>query len=343
MKNKRKHINLEERIKIENWLEVGIKQNKIAELLNRSKSTISKEIKRGMVLNKKTNKYEYIAIKANHKAYLRQYWKKKNSLKLSQDINLRNYVEKRIEKGWSPETISKRIKEKHHNFKYISPKAIRKYINKRSPSLIRYFFWERNNRKRGRKRKNQSFLNDRNRLTILDRNRLFPNLNKEYGYWEMDFIVSSFDSSVLLVLVEKKTKYTLIKKLENRKNFLVNKEVFSLLKDYSVLSITTDNDIAFTKYKDLERLLNINIFFTNPYASWEKGLVENTNRWIRQFIPKKTNISLLSDKYISKIEKWLNNWPRLILNSDTPWELFSFYQFNVMINSLLIDLPERVG
>ena len=208
MKNKRKHINLEERIKIENWLEVGIRQNKIAELLNRSKSTISKEIRRGMVLNKKTNKYEY---------------------------------------------------------------------------------------------------------------------------------------SVLLVLVEKKTKYTLIKKLENRKNFLVNKEVFSLLKDYSVLSITTDDDIAFTKYKDLERLLNINIFFTNPYASWEKGLVENTNRWIRQFIPKKTNISLLSDKYISKIEKWLNNWPRLVLNSATPRELFSFYQFNVKINSLLIDLPERVG
>jgi IS30 family transposase len=70
-------------------------------------------------------------------------------------------------------------------------------------------------------------------------------------------------------------------------------------------------------------------------------LVENSNKWIRDFIPKKTNLSLLSDEYIDKIEKWLNNRPKLVLNGWTAYEVFYFEKYNVNISSSLIDLPEK--
>ncbi len=90
-------------------------------------------------------------------------------------------------------------------------------------------------------------MQDRERKGLEDRENLFPGFEKEFGHWEMDFIVSKESKYSLLVLVERKSKYVKIRLIENRKNFLVNEEVFSLLKNEKVLSITTDNDIAFSK------------------------------------------------------------------------------------------------
>jgi len=340
--NKGKHLTFEDRYVIEKMLKAKRKQKTIAEVLKISESAVSKEIKRGSVINKKTGKKEYIAIKAQHKAYLRQYWKKKNCLKVVSDVNLLKFIEKRIEKGWSPETISERIKEKHNNFENISAKAIRKYLEKGAPRLLRFLYWNRNHKKRGPKPKKTSYLQDKQRKTLTTRAVIYPNLDNEFGHWEMDFIVSKHNKYVLLVLVEKKTKYTLIKLLKNRKNTLVNKKVFSILKNFKVLSVTTDNDIAFSKWKDLENILNTNIFFTDPYCSWQKGLVENTNKWIRQFIPKRTDLSKLNDKYTRNIQDWLNHWPKIVLNGSTPYEALYFESNHVKISSLLVDLPKKI-
>jgi len=345
--NKRKHLIYKERIKIENWLEVNITQKEIAKRLNRGESTISEEIKRGMVFNKKKAKKEYKADKAQHKAYVRQYWKKKESLKLTkiQSKSLVKEIEKRIITGQSPESISGWIK-KHKDEKiksnYLSPKAIRKYIDKCRSSLERHLFWNRNNKKTGPKPKKTSYLQDKQRKTMTTRAIIHPYMENEFGHWEMDFIVSKHNKYVLLVLVEKLTKKVLIKKLKNRKNTYVNKMIISMLKHQVVKSITTDNDIAFSKWKDLENTLNINIFFTNPYHSWEKGLVENINRWIRQFIPKKTDLSQISDEYIKSIENWLNNIPRKIIDFQTSDEYYYFLKNNVRISSIIPSLPERV-
>jgi len=342
--NKRKHINLEERRKIEAWLEVNITQKEIAKKLKRSTSAISKEIKNNSVVNQKTNKKEYIAKKANLKAYVKQHRKKIECFTLSKlkHSKLRKFVELRIVEGWSPEQISSYTENERNNLEYVSAKSIRKWINKRRPNLERYLFWNRSNMKTGPKRKKTKFLEDKERKTMEDRDLLFPEFKLEFGHWEMDFIVSKYNSYVILVLVESLTKITKIKLLENRKNDYVNEAIFSILKDEIVLSITTDNDIAFQHWKDIEKQLNTNIFFTDPYASWQKGLVENTNRWIREFIPKKTDLKLVTDIQLKNIENYINNKARVILNGESSYESFCFHKYNVNISSLLFTLPKKV-
>ena len=99
------------------------------------------------------------------------------------------------------------------------------------------------------------------------------------GHYEMDFIVSRKSSSVLLVLTDKVSKYTIMDILPNRK-YTTLRDVFSRIFDGSkpLKSITTDNDIPFNPWKRFEQQLQCNIYFCNPYHSWEKGLIENTNR-----------------------------------------------------------------
>ncbi len=335
----------EERMKIEHWLDVHIPQREIAERLGRSPSTISKEIKNNSVLNRKTGKREYRAYKAHLKASVRQREKKVQCFKLSQPeyAQLRKLIEERIPQGWSPESLSSFSKNEEHGFQYVSPKAIRKWIQKRRPHLERHLFWKRNNRRTGPKRKKSPFLDDTERKTMQEREELFPNINNEFGHWEMDFIVSKQSSSVILVITERLTKLTKIKRLEKRKNDSVNEAIFSLLENEVVRSITTDNDIAFQHWRVIEKQLNTSIFFTDPYASWQKGLVENINRWIREFIPKKTDLKLVSEELLMSIENYLNHKARIVLGGYTSYEKFCFLKNGVRIHSLLFDLPEKVS
>lgn len=131
-----------------------------------------------------------------------------------------------------------------------------------------------------------------------------------YGHWEGDFIVSPANTGVLMVLVERLTKETKLAYLPQRNNDLVNQTVVALLSNRTVQSITLDNDIAFTKHQILSRLLAAPVYFTRPYRSTDKALVENTNRWIRTFIPKGTDLSVVTETTIKKALAWLNERPR---------------------------------
>jgi len=329
IKNKKKHLKKEERFCIEKMLKIGNTLTEIARTLGRGLSTISQEVK-----NNK-GRENYNAKKAHRRAYLKQYWKKKNCTKVAMDIHLNRFVEKKLSYGWSPETISCRL-EIQSGLKYASPKSIRKFINSRH-GLERYLFWERNNMKSGKKRGKGKYLNDPDRKWIDTR----PNLALyEYGHWEMDFIVSKHNSFVLLVLIEKYSKKLLLKILPNRNNNLINQTINDLLKNKIVKTITTDNDIAFTKWKDLETTLMTEIYFCHPYHSWEKGLVENTNRWIRQFIPKKTNLELITIEELVSIQDWFNHTPKQCLGGRTAYEVSTKKEYGIIVESLEINLPK---
>ncbi len=299
LKNKKKHLQKEERFCIEKMLKQDKSFGEISRVLDRGLSTISEEV------NENGGRKSYKAKSAEHRAYLKQYWKKKNCNKIAMDGHLSKFVEKKLSCGWSPETISMRL-EIQSGLKYASGKSIRKFIDRRS-GLERYLFWERNHMKTGRKRFKNKYLNDPDRKWIDNRpyNALY-----EYGHWEMDFIVSKHNSSVLLVLVERYSKKLLLRVLPNRNNDFVNQTILIMLKNHTVKTITTDNDIAFGKWKKLEAMLQAGIYFCHPFHSWEKGLVENTNRWIRQFIKKKTNLQLISMEELKAIEDWFNHTPR---------------------------------
>lgn len=329
LKNKKKHLQKEERFCIEKMLRQGNSFSEVSRTLGRGLSTVSEEV------TANNGRIKYSAEKADHRAYLKQYWKKKNCNKVAMDGHLARFVEKRLSKGWSPETISCRL-ETQSGLKYASGKSIRKFI-KRRPGLERYLFWERNNMRSGRKRSKDKFLNDPERKWI----DLRP-LEALYGYghWEGDFIVSKWNSFVLLVLVEKFSKKILLAILPNRNNDLVNEVIALLLKNHTVKTLTLDNDIAFIKWKKLEALLQAQIYFCHPFHSWEKGLVENTNRWIRQFIPKKTNLQLISKEKLKAIEDWFNHTPKQCLDGRTAYEVITQKEYGMMVESLEINLPD---
>jgi len=331
-KNKKKHLSDEERFCIEKMLGAGKSFADIGKTLGRGKSTIMEEV------NRNGGRKKYTAKAAISRAYWKQYRKKRDCNKVALDGHLTRFVEKRLEIGWSPEAISCRLSVQS-GLAYASAKSIRKFIGKRH-SLERYLFWNRNNHKGGRKRENKLFLTDPDRKWIETRplSALYS-----YGHWEMDFIVSKHNSWVLLVCVEKYSKLLRLALLPNRTMEVVKEALARILKGYVVNTITTDNDIAFQKWKELEILLGTQIYFCHPYHSWEKGLVENSNRWIREFIPKKTDLGSISSGFVLDIEDYFNHKPRECLDGRTAYEVSLMKESGgctVLTESLLVNFPD---
>src|SRR3990167_4746527 len=333
MANKRKHLSDEERFCIEKMCRAGETFVDIGKTLDRGKSTITEEV------NGNGGRKKYTAEAAIRRAYWKQYRKKRNCNKVAMDGHLTKFVEKRLSIGWSPESISSRLKTQS-GLKYASKKSIRKFIEKRS-GLERFLFWNRNNHKSGRKRENKLYLTDPDRKWIEKRpSEAFFS----YGHWEMDFIVSKCNAWVILVCVEKYSKILKISLLPNRQNYLVNETLVSMFRGCVVHSITTDNDVAFGKWKELEVMLGTEIYFCHPYHSWEKGLVENSNRWIREFIPKKTDLKSISPLFLLDIENYFNHKPRECLCGYTSYEVMMEYEHGTLVESLAINFPDvRMG
>lgn len=328
MSNKKKHLSDEERFCIEKMCLVGETFVDIGKTLGRGKSTITAEV------NANGGRERYTAKLAIQRAYFKQYRKKQNCNKIALDSNLTRFVEKHLPLGWSPESISLRLKQQSV-LRYASPKSIRNFIGRRS-GLERFLFWNRNNHKGGRKRENRIYLTDPLRKWIETRptEALFS-----YGHWEIDFIVSKHNSWVLLVCVEKYSKLIKLALLPNRKTDVVQKALMYILKGFVVNTITTDNDIGFGKWKDLEKILHTNIYFCHPYHSWEKGLVENCNRWIREFVPKKTDLKSISLGFLFDIENYFNHKPRECLDGATAFEIMTKKEYGTIVESLLVKFP----
>ena len=290
--NKREHLLKEERFCIEKMKKAGFSSEQIAKTIGRGKSTVDEEIARGGGIEA----YNYEV--AHKRAYLKQYHKKKDCLKVALDSGLSHLTEYYLLiKDWSPETIATTLWRKH-TLK-VSAKALYKYI------YSRRLEWTLPNHNH---RKHSSYP----RSLLLD--RIFITdpkcIRTGYGHWEGDFIVSPHNTGVLLVLVERLTKETKVAYLPNRTNDLVNQTIRELLNGRTVFSLTLDNDIAFNKHTQLSQILKVPIFFTRPYRSTDKAIVENTNRWIRKYIPKGSDLKLVTEIQIKKALAWLNDRPR---------------------------------
>ena len=146
---------------------------------------------------------------------------------------------------------------------------------------------------------------------------------KEFGHFEMDLIQNGKD--FILTITERKTRFLLMERLANGKNADgVAKTVIWLLKPFKrhVLSITTDNGGEFARHKLVSKALNAPVFFADPYSSWQKGTVENTNKLIRQYINKQMNISNITSNNLLVIQNKLNYRPRKVLAFNHPAALF---------------------
>ena len=317
VKNKKKysHISLVERKEIEMLLDEGRSQNYIARTLKRGKGTISEEIGENSV------KGNYNAQKAHHKAYVKRKYSKYQGMKIVGNKATRDYVENHLRNDQSPETIAGRMKEVDTDIPYAGKGAIYKFVySVYGRPLEKFLYSQAVHKKPGPKRGKGDKLLDR--TFIGERPKHIDN-RRYFGDWEGDFIVSPKDGSgVLLVLHERKSKYAIIKKLMTRSNDEVNKAIYEITGGMVCFnSLTLDNDVAFKKHKELSELLGINIYFCEPYKSWQKGGVENINKLIRRYLPKGTDISKVSNERVKEIEDRLNNKIRKCLNYKTAYEI----------------------
>ena len=164
----------------------------------------------------------------------------------------------------------------------------------------------------------------KNKLFIEKRPKIVSK-RERFGDWEGDLIVSGKDGKgVLLVLHERKSRYPLIERVLSRKTEIINQKIYQMAGILVCFnSLTIDNDISFSRHEQLSALLGAPVYFCHQYHAWEKGGVENTNKLIRQYIPKGSNISKFSEEYIKEVERKLQNRPRKCLSYKTPLEVMT--------------------
>ena len=300
------HLSFEERFVIEKLWNVGIIIREIAVFLGRSPGTISYELKKNIVNG------IYNAQKADQKARARRWRAKRQCLKVAMNSFLVRFVEDSLEKKWTPKGISGYLREEL-NIR-CSSKAIYKYIEHRG--LEYQLFWRWNKKKGGPKKNTHTPAHD-GRKYIDDR----PGENI-LGHYELDFIVSNHSTYVLLVATDRLTRHSMVTRLPNRKRLTINQAFSLMFSGISVKSITTDNDIAFRNWAELETIIQAPIYFCHPYHSWEKGLVENTNRWIRCFVPKRRDIASVTQEDLNEIHAFLNDRPRECIGFKIPSEYY---------------------
>jgi IS30 family transposase len=306
------HIKKEERMEIFFFLKKGYGVSRIASLLQRSKSAISDEIKRNSV-----NK-EYDPRKAHHKAYVRRKYSKYQGMKIVTDDALRGYVEKRLLGGWTPEMISGRIREADTHVLSVGKDAIYKFRG----SVYGKILGLKKPKKRGKRGRKKTSLDGRR--FIGERPETIGK-REEYGHLEGDFIVSPRNGKgSLAVSREMRSRLVSIVKLRTRKVREVNDAFVSMTDRFIGLkSITLDNDVSFAGHRELSERMNVDVWFCDPYSSWQKGGVENANMIIRKFIPRGTDISKVPSRYVKEIEKRINDIPLKCLGYRTPFEVAS--------------------
>ena len=298
----------------------GYSVGEIAQELGRHRSSIYREIRSNMVLG------IYDARKADHKAYVSRKYAKYQAMRIITDMKLREYIDKAlIDHDWSPEQIAGRI-AKETGMQPVSSPTIYKYIRS---SYGRQLEYELSLARKKRSARHQRKVTQLEGRVFIDKRPEAVNMRMQYGHWEADFIVSgkAYGTSSLLVLHERVSRYTLIRKIQGRTVAEVEDALVEMVTGIGPFkTLTIDNDIAFARHFKLSELLGVPIFFPHPYHSWEKGGVENVNRQIRRYIPKGCDISRYTDKEISKVQYLINHKPRKILGYETAAEMYESYK-----------------
>src|SRR3989338_5940256 len=327
-----KHFDFSERQKIEKFLKKEKSLRWIAWALDRSVSSISNEIKNNSVSG------IYDAKKAEHKAYVKRQESKRDCLKVAMDPELKKYVILNIKDDQSPEGISGRLKNIEKGIKYASGKAIYKFI--KSPhgrQIEQHLFSQAVKKKSGKKRGVSVSIDGR---TFIEKRPKRVLKRMEFGHFEGDFIESGKDGrGSLLVLVERKTRYTFLVYLEDRSNTNVNYLIEKTLRGITVNSLTLDNDISFQKHPELSELINATIYFCHPQSPHEKGTIENRNKAIRRYVKKRPDLSSYSKEYFDMVERKLRTRFMKCLNYKTPEEIFNqeiWKQKNTLVRGMIM-------
>jgi IS30 family transposase len=318
-----KRLSLAERIVIETLLKEKRSRSYIAKTLSRARSTVTREVNKWV-----ENPDESYNANLAHWCVIEDNKNKRNQRKIDQVPSLKTYIYRGLLNNWSPEQIAGRIKEDYPNDcrMSISHEAIYQHVysqpqakmNKKLISLLPYHKSRRRSPKGSLKRK----IKIKCRVCIENRPKHIED-RKEIGHWEGDLMIGVKQGSAIGTLVERKTRFTYIVKLANKKSNTVtsafSKALNTLDKSWRK-TLTYDNGVEMAYHQKLTAKTGMDVYFAHPYSSWERGTNENTNGLIRRYLPKGTNFHQITEEQLKNIQHKLNNRPRKILGYKTPLE-----------------------
>lgn len=266
--------------------------------------------------------------KAHHKAYVRRRQAKFQGKKIAMHQSLRDFVERNLMEGRSPESIAGRVTHHEKCLPSVSGDSIERFLKSVYGRKIEAHRKKLKNRRKRRKRCSRvAKLADRK---FIDRRPNIINARGRVGDAEADFIVSGKSGKgALLSVADRKLRASFLENILPVSIPNVHKGFLRIKKRYPEMrTMTTDNDLLLRHHKELERLLGVKIYFCHPYHSWEKGTIENTNGEVRKDIPKGSDISRYARRFIRSIEKKLNDRYMECLNYATPQEALDRHRRN---------------
>jgi len=318
---KHSHLNYLKRCQILVFWQAGFNQNQIAKEVGVHKSTISREFKRNLTFARtKLGSWTYKPDYAQDYAAARKK-AKRHYYKFTKEVE--DFVRDKLMQDWSPEQISGH--GKRWNLFSISHERIYQFIMQdkfKGGDLYQHL---RHKNKKYRKRygsmKRHSPI--RNRKMIDERPKIVAEKSR-IGDWEIDTIIGKNQKQAVLSIVERVSKFTILKKL-HRKTSEATKialtEALVAYKEY-VHTLTSDNGSEFSRHEEISLELDAEFFFAHPYSSWERGLNENTNGLVRQYLKKGSKFTAVTEDDLVIIANKLNNRPRKTLGYKSPNEVF---------------------
>lgn len=321
---------IEDRIR-EWWKDV-----KIAEYIHRDKSVISR-------LFVRYPREWFSALSVIEERFKKKSLATSHHTRIEPWGELEQFILKKIQKRWSPEQIAESWKKEQKersqqgepyksnccHWEYtLSKDTIYSWIYTTHPDLVKKYFRRKWKKYRNRKKENllctdKYQIQDRR---MIDERPEIVDERKRIGDWEWDTIIWKDRSGVILTLVDRKSGYLKIYQLKRGKHAEGVIDVLSTfwkhLPEYKRKTLTFDNGREFAEHKMIEFETGTTVYFAHPYHSWERWTNENTNWLIRQYLPKKTDFSHITQEDLNMIEKEINSRPRKRLNYSTPYQVF---------------------
>ncbi len=310
-----KQLTFEQRYTIQSMLSQHIALPSIAQAIGCHLSTLYREIKR--------NSRPRGSYKASYAHRLALERRKEGHYKTIFDERMKKRVKQFIKKEWSPEQIVGFCRR--NNIPMVSHERIYQYIWQDKAQGGRLYTHLRHGSKKYRKRYGCKDTRGRIKDKVsIDKRPDIINKKQRFGDWEVDLIEGKGHKGTVLVMVERKSSFLALAKTEGKKAASIKKQLINALAPYKQLvhSITNDNGKEFAYHKQVAQKLQAQVFFCHPYAAWQRGLNEYTNKLIRQYLPKKADLTKVTPNQLALIANKLNNRPRKKLDFRSPLQVF---------------------
>ena len=308
------HLTEEERYQIYAYQKSEKSPSEIAILLERNKSTISRELTRN------TGMKGYRPKQA-HELGVERSKKAEKAIKMTEELIAK--IEEKIRLDWSPEQISGRLLKDEGIS--ISHETIYQHIlkdKKEGGDLYTHLRCQKKKRKRYGTKAHDKRGKIKDKVSIEKRPQIVDDKVRK-GDWEGDLVIGQNHQCALVTLADRKSKKVKMAKVNSKEADGVKRAVIKLMNGESCYTITFDNGKEFAHHKEMANNIGAKIYFAHPYSSWERGLNENTNGLIRQYFPKGSSFKSITDAEVKIVEEKLNNRPRKTLGYCTPNEIYS--------------------